>query len=146
MTTAAREALEDAREAVAELIDGLQGRLWRRRWFAAVALLRTVGYVLRYVDRKKGQKYQAAIDVEWRKLQAEPLFVFLKTERDNIIKEYRHSAGQGATVDLWGKTTKHHYPINSGPYKDRDQRDVLREVITLWERYLDAVDKTAGAP
>ena len=85
MTMAARELLQDAREAVAELIDGLQGRLWRRRWFAAVALLRTVGYVLRYVDRKKSQ-YQAAIDSEWRKLQTEPLFVFLKTERDDIIK------------------------------------------------------------
>src|SRR5687768_8643647 len=108
MTAAARDVLEDAREAVAELIDGLQGRLWRRRWFAAVALLRAVGHVLDKVDGKRSTKYRAAIDAEWPKLQKEPLFDFLDAERDNIIKQYRHSAGQGVTI-YWDKPAEYHY-------------------------------------
>jgi hypothetical protein len=41
---------------------------------------------------------------------------------------------------------EYHYTINSGPYEGLDHREVLREVIALWERYLDAIDKAAQTP
>jgi hypothetical protein len=37
--------------------------------------------------------------------------------------------------------TLYHYTINEGPYKGRDQRELLQEAIDWWEEYLDRIDK-----
>src|SRR5664280_946835 len=42
MTANARIVLADCREAHGELVDGLIGSLWRRRWATVVVLLRTI--------------------------------------------------------------------------------------------------------
>lgn len=152
MTKAARDVLEDCRGAVDEIVDGIQGRVWRRRWVATVVLLRTVGYVLARVDAKVSPRYKQAIDEAWKKLsrsKPEPIIFweFIEVERHNIVHEYELGAGQGATVHLGqNKPTEHHYLINSGPFAGRDQRAVLKEAIAWWESYLDSIDKTANAP
>jgi hypothetical protein len=149
MTRAAREVLEDCRGAIDEIGGGIQGRAWRRRWVAAVVLLRTVGYVLGKIDINISQKYKHAIEVAWGQLnqskpQPEIFWEFIEVERNNIIHEYEVGAGQGATVHLGqDKPTEHHYLVNTGPFAGRDQRDVLREAIAWWETYLDGIDHEA---
>jgi hypothetical protein len=149
VTRAAREVLEDCRGAVDEIVDGIQGRAWRRRWIAAVVLLRTVGHVLGKVDTKISPSYKQAIDGAWSRLsQSKPdpaiFWAFIDAERNNIIHEYEVGAGQGATVHLGqNKPTEHHYLVNTGPFAGRDQREILREAIAWWEAYLDDIDSAA---
>ena len=150
MTRAAREVLEDCRGAVDEIGGGIQGRAWRRRWVAAVVLLRTVGYVLGRVDINVSPRYKGAIEAAWKQLnisKPEPVIFwgFIEVERNNIIHEYEVGAGQGATVYLGqNKPVENHYLVNTGPFTGRDQRDVLREAIGWWESYLNAVDLAAN--
>lgn len=149
MTRAAREVLEDCRGAVDEIGGGVQGRAWRRRWVAAVVLLRSVGYVLAAVDSRIGAKYKSAIDRAWTELnRTKPnpaiFWSFIDVERHNIIHEYEVGAGQGVTVHVGqNKPTEHHYLITTGPFTGQDQRDVLRQAIAWWEAYLDAIDLEA---
>jgi hypothetical protein len=149
MTKAAREVLEDCRGAVEEIGDG-EGRAWRRRWVAAVVLVRTVGYVLGRIDVNISPAYKRAIDAAWNDLgRTEPqpaiFWEFIEAERNNIIHEYEVGAGQGATVHIGqNKPTEHHYLVNTGPFTERDQRDVLREAIAWRETYLDSVDRQAN--
>jgi hypothetical protein len=151
VTRMAREVLEDCRGAVEEIAGGVQGRAWRRRWVAAVVLLRTVGYVLATIDVNISTKYKSAIDAAWSQLgQSKPqpaiFWEFIEAERNNIIHEYEVGAGQGATVHLGqNKATEHHYLMNTGPFAGSDQRDVLRQAIAWWEAYLDSIDRAANA-
>ena len=150
MTIAARKVLEDCRGAIEEIVDGIQGGAWRRRWIAAVVLLRTVGYVLSSVDARRDNAYKRAIDDAWEKLnnsKPEPVLFwgFIDKERHSIIHEYEVRAGQGVTVHLaQNKPHDYHYLINSGPFKGRDQREVLKEAVNWWESYLDGIDKVAN--
>lgn len=147
MTIAAREVLEDCRGAIDEIGDGIQGRAWRRRWIAAVVLLRTVGYVLGKIDVNISPAYKRVIDAAWSDLgstkpQPEIFWKFIDAERHNIIHEYEVGAGQGATVHLGqNKPTEHQYLVNTGPFAGRDQREVLREAVAWWEAYLDNIDR-----
>ena len=149
MTLAAREVLEDCRGAIDEIGGGIQGRAWRRRWVAAVVLLRTVGYVLAKIDVNISPRYEAAIKAAWKPLKnAKPepaiFWDFIEAERDNIIHEYEVGAGQGVTVHLGqSRPVEHHYLVNTGPFAGRDQRVVLREAVAWWEQYLDAIDNEA---
>lgn len=149
MTQTAREVLEDCRGAVEEIGGGVQGSAWRRRWVTAVVLLRTVGHVLGKIDVNISPKYKSAIGDAWSQLgQSKPqhaiFWEFIEAERNNIIHEYEVGAGQGVTVHLGqNKPTEHHYLINAGPYKGRDQREVLGEAIVWWENYLDGIDRAA---
>jgi hypothetical protein len=123
---------------------------------AAVTLLRTVGYVLDKVDSLSDPLLKQIIDKEWEKPKPTIFGKFIEAERNNIIHEYKFMAGQGVTIcpgiihaDL--KTghqtsgpslpTLYHYTINEGPYKGRDQRELIQEAIDWWEEYLDRIDK-----
>mgnify|MGYP003593492023 CR=1 FL=1 len=168
MTVAARETLEDCRGALAELVDGIQGRDWRRKWILAVVLLRSVGHVLDNVDGKRSSNYRMAIDSWWSKLKdSRPLPIIfwqlIDQERNSILKAYQTTAEHEVAVQLIGieirinsaiyeprtnstQPTVHHYTFNSGPYKNRDQREVLAEAIVWWEQQLDAIDRMAELP
>lgn len=165
MTTAAREALEDCRGALAELTDGVQGSQWRRRWITSIVLLRAVGHVLDNVDGLRSPEYRAAIDDWWKQLKASrpnPVIFWslIDEERNTILKEYQTRAGQGVTVQLSGieinqrtgeqkvdppKPAIFHYVMNTGPYAGMDQRDLIREAIAWWEQALNAIDASASA-
>src|ERR1035437_960735 len=103
MTSHARDVLEDCKVAAGELRDGIAGREWRIRWVTAVALLRSVGHVLRNVDAPTDPILESVITEAWSKLshtKPEPAIFwrFIEDERNNILKEYRISAGLGITV------------------------------------------------
>lgn len=160
MTTAARQVLADCRGALDELVDGVQGPTWRRRWIIAVVLLRTVGYVLEKVDGARSNKHKAEISRWWANLKSTKpnpaiFWLFIEEERNTIVKEYQTNAGQGVTVQLSGveanlrtgeqkvdppKPAIYHYTMNAGHYKDRDQRELIAEAIQWWEAELDALD------
>lgn len=160
MTSSARDALEDCRGAVANLVDGVQGREWRRRWILAIVLLRAVGHVLDKVDGPRSPAYRTAIDAWWSNLKTSKpdpaiFWQLIEEERNSILKEYLTTAGQGATVQLasnrqsegqGANPTVHHYTFNSGAFQGRDQRDVLGEAIAWWEEQLDSIDRAVSTP
>jgi len=116
--------------------------------------------VLRKVDALTDPALEKIINEEWSKLQnskPEPriFWEFIDEERNNILKEYQISAGQGVTIrpgttHINLKTgeqkseqslpTLYHYTINSGYYKGKEQKDVLSEAIEWWEEYLKNIE------
>jgi hypothetical protein len=148
MTANARIVLADCREAHAELVDGLVGSLWRRRWATVVVLLRTTCDVLGKVDRVEGAKeVRDAIDAAWFKLNEDKpdiYFKFIKSDRDLLVHEYQYLAGQNATVLLGEKRTEITYSMNDGPFKGQDPRAVAAEAMEWLERYLDDIDLAAA--
>ena len=165
MTSAAREALEDCRGALAELTEGIQGCQWRRRWITSIVLSRAVGHVLNNVDGTRSEEYRKAVDTWWKALKStkpEPMIFWhlIDEERNTILKEYQTRAGQGVTIQLSGiqinlqtgeqkidppKPAIYHYMINTGPFAGRDQRELIAEGIAWWERELNAIDSAASA-
>ncbi len=161
MTRKAREVLEDCKVAVAQLRDGVSGREWRIAWVTAVALLRAVGHVLRNVDAEASPTHAQVIDSAWEQLnrsKPDPIIFwdFIEAERNNILKEYRLSAGQGVTIrvgvahidlrtgEQWGEPGEpplYHYEMNSGPFKGTDQRVVLNQAIQWWDQYLGHIER-----
>ena len=165
MTKASRKVLEDCKGALEDFKYGVQGGEWRRRWITSVVLLRTVGHVLSKVDALTDPVLEKIINAEWEKLQGskpEPriFWEFIDQERNNILKEYQISAGQGVTIRLGtlhlnlktgeqthGESlpTLYHYTINSGYYKGKQQKDVLNEAIEWWDKYLANIETQYAA-
>jgi hypothetical protein len=160
MTSHAREVFEDCKIAASELRDGVAGQEWRIRWVTTVALLRAVGHVLRNVDAHTDALLESIVTEEWNKLSAtkpEPaiFWQFIEDERNNILKEYRLSAGLDITVrpgtghlnlntgEQWGEPglpTLYDYRMKSGPYTGIDQREVLRQALSWWDSYLGKIE------
>jgi hypothetical protein len=158
MTAAAREVVEDCRGAIDGLVNGIQGRAWRRQWILSITLLRAIGHVLDNVDGAGSPAARTAIDAWWASVKATrpPIFwQFIDVERNSILKTYQGNAGQGATVLLSGiqvgmnggesrvdppQPAIYHYELNDGPYKGRDHREVLREALSWWEQQLADID------
>jgi len=141
----ARAVLDDCRDALADLHDKLQGGEWRRRWAAAVGLLRTVGYVLYKVDAKSSPQLRAAVDAQWaalKKSEPEPaiLWGFIEDERNRIVKEYASRAGQGVTILIGGPEAIYSYRMNEGPFAGRDPRDLVREAIEWWDTCIKEIE------
>ncbi|WP_297325650.1 hypothetical protein [Nitrosomonas sp.] len=147
MTEAARKVLKDCRDATGDLVDGIQGGEWRRRWILAVVLLRAVGHVLAKVDGARSDEYKNEIKSWWTALkEGKPnpdiFWEFIEEERNTILKEYSTKAGQGVKIYLGNQSsTTYHYTINSGPFKGQDQRCVLDKAISWWESELDRIDQ-----
>ena len=150
MTTKARIVLDDCKVALSGFTEGIQGAEWRIKWVSIVALLRAVGHVLKNVDnnRKIDPILSKIIEEQWELLKKskpmpEIFWEFIEKERNNILKQYEIGAGQGVTINLGNKVSTYSYTVTSGPYKGRDQREVIREAIQWWEGYLDNIDKIA---
>jgi hypothetical protein len=166
MTTAARQVLEDCQGALSELVDGVRGPTWRRRWVIAIVLLRAVGHVLDKVDGTRSPELRKAITKWWQDLRTskpkpEIFWLFIEEERNTIIKEYQTNAGQGVTVFGQGFTVNmrtgqqeadfltppkppiYHYTMNAGHFKAQDQRELIDEAIQWWENELNSIDLEA---
>ena len=166
MTAAARLVLADCEAALQDLIESHSGSMWRRRWFALVALLRSVGHVLDKVDGPTNKKLATIIADEYSKLKdskPEPIIYwrFIKEERDIVIKEYKFRAYKiksgygvtGITTPFNLKTGKtinikaneyheaHAYLFKSGPFEGRREVDVATEAIQWWLAYLESIDQ-----
>jgi hypothetical protein len=133
MTRYARLALDDCRVALDQLRAEPTGQLWRVRWVGAVALLRSVGHVLKNVDRNSDQKLRSAIDSTWQELsnsKPEPLILwkFIEEERNNVLKEYRTTAREHVIV----QPPTAHYNLAAG--EESESGAGRRSTIMLWAR------------
>ena len=169
----ARNVLEDCRTALAEFERAEPaGSLWRVQWVANIALLRTVAHVIRNVDAitedHPNELREAA--VEWweglRETKPEPriFWGFIQEERNNLLKEYKFRANIGVTIEVptavlrrtpegrieqvgakgEGKSWRD-YNITGGPFKGKDQREVIRQAIEWWQDQLDDIEARAAA-
>jgi hypothetical protein len=145
MVLRARLALDDCRGAIREMHLGVQGSEWRRRWIAAVALLRAVGYVLLTVDARQDEKLGALVAGRWELLTAtwprpEIFWQFIEEDRALVLKEYEVRPGQGVRVDLGHGVVRYDYLISQGPFAGRDQREVLAEAVLWWDAFLRGIE------
>jgi hypothetical protein len=130
-----------------------------------LALLRSVGYVLKNADARSDAALERIVDRKWRELATsipEPaiFWSFVEQERNTILKEYQINAGVNVTVRPGtnehnlatgevrelapSRPTVYDYLINSGPFRGRDQRDVVAEAIAWWDGYLSDVEYEHG--
>ncbi len=153
MTTAARVVLEDCRGALADFASDLQGGRWRRHWILCVTLLRAVGHILDKVDTKTDQDLKRIINNEWTLLKKEKrphiFHDFIDEERNTVLKQYEMRAGQGVIIYVkavspepdptppYIETT---HTITDGPYKGKNQRELIQEAIDFWQQYLGRID------
>lgn len=170
MTARAREALVDCEHALADFIAGATTHFQRSRWIALMTLLRTVGLVLKAVDRPAAPpEIQRRIDDAWHSLgdtKPEPRIFhdFIDAERFRAVHLYeiRVSAhitvkpGAGALrVDRepgsggdWfpvhagfgGTPTTIDIVMRAGWFAGKDPRDLCRDAIEFWRDYLNKID------
>ena len=151
MTKVARDVLADCREAHNELVNGLSGSLWRRRYFACVALLRTVGHVLHKVDSEVYSKHGSAIKDWWQNkkdTKPEPAIYwsFVEEERNLFLKTYGPVAAQNMTVYPGGdRESEISYVMKDGPFKGVDPRNLILDAIEWWEQELDTIDRNVAS-
>jgi hypothetical protein len=97
----ARMVLKDTTDAYHDLLQAKQEgdrRLFRRRWVAAITLLRAVGHVLNGADKKLHPALAQPISQFFETTKGDPLFNdFIKNTRDLTVKEYR-----SGLFGVWG--------------------------------------------
>ena len=157
MTEAARHVLSDCELAIAELEPTQDGALWRRRWVAALVLLRSVGHVLTKVDGVESATYRSAIDAWWKEMQQSkpypPIFwSFIEKERNAILKQYKtkgvHIARTTirfnmATGERMEASPIYLTMIEGGVFDGRPQVEVGNEAVVWWRLQLDEIDAQA---
>ncbi len=162
----ARLVLEDCRAALADLRQvGNERALFRRRWVAAITLLRAVGHVLYNVDRGRDEIHRRVIDELWATGQP-PIFTeFISYARDLTIKEYRSRVYDVVRPDssLMSDDPRMHIEVPDSsamaegcfsfedtlpvlvfrdpPFYGKPIDALVEEAIEWWERYLDDVEK-----
>lgn len=157
MTLRARLALTDCEHALTDYEAGANTPFQRPRWVAAITLLRTVGLVLKDVDRPAADvATQGRMDAAWKQLKAtkpEPRIFhdFIDAERYNVVHLYDPSARVNVTIRLGGVSTgggsnlagpaTNEFVMWKGFFAGRDPRELYREAIAFWRTYLDAIDK-----
>lgn len=166
MTAAARKVLEDCRVALSMLEDEKDLQKWRIIWVSAVALLRTVGYVLDKVDGEDPTVRAVARTLfkRWRGDDAndEIFREFIEKERNFILKEYQVNihpmeevpvliSAQLASVDGSEQNLRAAFtdmfpdniyrPVLEGAYEGDDARDVYEIALSWWVTQLRSVDR-----
>ena len=160
MTTRARLALADCEHALADYEAGANTRFQWPRWVAVMTLLRSVGYVLKDVDRPAAPvAVRTRIDEEWQRLQSEKavdgrprhiFWDFIEAERANVVHFYDPSARVNVTIRLGGVSTGGAdtpagsttvgFVMFKGPYQGADPRELCLQAIAFWRAYLDGID------
>jgi hypothetical protein len=169
LTFKARQVLDDCELALEFLEQSTTDRIWRVHWFAAVALVRTVGDVLDKVDGRC-PRYRVPVKTAYQSWKADRetskiFWEFIKDQRDKLVHEYESDAHPDDRISLLiefglvsatdGTTHNVHEalqldeniyrPMLSGPWEGNDARDVLREAIDWWKTELDKIDADAAA-
>jgi len=165
MTDKARRVLEDCKNALGDLYDEPNSMKWPVIWVGTLSLLRAVGHVLQNEDSKVSKEMKMAIKEVWESWKKDPeknkiFFEFIKKDRDLILKEYRYRANVGITIRFPKGVSKdyiyrdgvkevesveYHYLISDGPFKNKDQRELVEEAIWWWMGQLDEIDARAAA-
>jgi len=145
MTIRARLVLEDAKAAAQELPEGQSGprdeSTIRRRLVATMALLRTVGNVLKDVDSKTSEALRRAIKEKWE--QPKPLIFteFIDGYRSAILKRYEQPEIEFDTIM---GTLFPRLKVECGGLTGVSVTHLVNEAIKYWEKYLDDVERRAS--
>ncbi len=107
-------------------------------------------HVLDKVDAAGDSKVRAAADEMWRELKASKpqpdiFWRFIDEDRNLILKEYQHRAGQSATVFVGVGSTATTYHMNSGPFIGEDPRQMAGEALDWLSAVLDDIEARSGA-
>jgi len=148
MTKHARLVLSDAKDAIAELPPegtypgpAMDEATIRRRWVAAIALLRAVGNVLKDVDSNQGVFMAEAIKRKWGEPKPEIFTAFIEQYRSAMLKRYELPQ-LDYDVDMGKLYPRLGVHINGAGPICADH--VMGEAIAYWEDYLDDVDRLAA--
>jgi len=170
MTAAARWVLGDCEAALNMLEDEEDERHWRVLWAGAMALLRTVGHVLRNVDGADA-RVRRAVDAAWGRWKDDRssnaiFWQFIEEERNNILKEYRFSVLDSAEVGLGVVVARgDRYsgylasretpvlalgenlfrPLVNGFGMGEDARDIYGEALQWWDAELSHIEAALGS-
>ena len=162
MTAAARQVLGDCEAALEMLEDEVGEQQWRVLWAGAMALVRTVGHVLKKVDGTD-PRVRFAVNSAWDRWNADKVanavfWEFIEAERNNILKEYRFSVLDSAVVDLAvvgiDQETGRAVAVESLDALDEnlfrqlengfgageDARDVYREALQWWDAEFSRIE------
>lgn len=109
---------------------------WRLYWFAGVALLRTIGHVLKKVDSLNGEAHKIAINESWQNWKENRdlhsiFFEFIEEERNNILKEFSFGAELPEEDDS-------RLLVFSGTNLDAHQ--LFREAVYWWRIQLEFLE------
>jgi hypothetical protein len=166
MTFKARQVLDDCKLALEFLEQSPNDQFWRVHWFAAVALVRTVGDVLHKVDAYDSKLAEPISDAytTWKNdRETHSIFWdFIKHERDNLVHQYESDVHPSERISLAfsldlvstvdgkplnikdvAKLDENIYrPMIDGPWEGNDARDVLQEAIDWWEEQLTQIESS----
>ena len=158
MTLRARLVLDDCRLALQELHAADTAALFRVRYAACCALLRTVGYVLQKVDAATSKPVHNRIASAWerwndQKSEHALFWEFIDNERHRILKEYEPGFVYGEHMVLADDGREEalmpyilapdlYVPLSDGTYAGEDVRDLIQAAIEWWELELGAIDTT----
>jgi hypothetical protein len=170
MTKTARLILEDAKYAIDNYTENLQGADFRMRWLAIVTLLNSVNDGLDNVDCNLSPEMKSAIKTkrqENNKLQPDIFFKFIVKERNAFVHRYKNSVkksiyseakilqkdGSTRTFRLYFSdpvnatltTTDGNYEsiIANGQFAGMSEKLVALQAYEWWLKYLDEVDRLA---
>lgn len=156
MTITARKVLADCKTAHELLEIESDAVRFRLLWISGVALLRSVGHVLRKVDSNGDPKVARAINIAWKRWSEDKganaiFWDFIEEERNNILKEYEFGFLSGPIEvlvtpnnALFTLDENLFCPISEGHFGGKDCRDVMAEAIAWWETQLDRIDSYEG--
>lgn len=145
MTERARLVLEDARAVATELLSGCSSphdeSTMRRQVILIMALLRTVGHVLKEVDTKTSTALCRAVEEKWK--QPRPLMFteFIDGYRAAVLKRYEQPE---IDFDMEMGTLYPRLTIQYGGATGVSFDYLVQEAIKYWEQYLGDVDHLAS--
>ena len=140
--------------------DGLR---WTVLWAGAMAVLRTVGHVLRSVDGASPavpDRIEAA-NLRWKaeRLHNAVFWEFIEQERNNVLKEYRLNLEDSAEVAVvvvedaatsrsasmteetpFAVDENMFRPVKDGFAAGADARDVYRDAVAWWNAELSRIE------
>ena len=162
----AREVFRDCeytKERLQEAIDQNTIQDAKVFWFAAVAMLRTIGYVLYNVDAKmRGSKFRTALKQSFELWQEEQMFKdFIDFERHDIVKEYKSSLSEQTSTEddflllasggrlllvdggafMIGTSTITKLIKERGAYSGESPVDVISKALAWWDKELSELEK-----
>jgi hypothetical protein len=148
----ARSVLQDVEQCLEWFDDETDEFRFRMALIAAVALVRTVGHVLKKVDGQQDPALMAIVDQrfsEWKRDRpsAKVFWEFIDAERNSILKEYdlRFDFSPMVTTaeadHAWRLGSNIYCPISEGAYAGEDVRDVLREAVCWWKSELVEIER-----
>ena len=145
-------AWEDACEACRELLEAVEigdRIVFRRRWVAAVTLLRLIGHVLKEADRELHPNLRNLIDAKWQEPLPAIFNGFIKEARDLTIKEYRSNLfGQWncdspMSLEPLGKddVSSRELVFMGDTFKGEHLQNLLIEALDWWDQYLAEIEQ-----